>query len=621
MCVITVPVYQVYHWYVHIAWSISCQQPQPPICLCGRIMVFLKLTLKHNFVERIPFSMKQKNSKAPSSASSKRPGTFKSASAKKAKLSENPFDKFSNAKKKHDVLNRRVKGEDRNVGRARAKAVDERKNKLLKDYQSSKKSNSFLDKRFGESDANLSLEEKMFMRFQQERVKKVRNGSLFNLDSNDTEVLTHKGQHLGASNLDDHDWVSSDEEGGGKLDKDVVNKLHFGGGMVEAKNSSKGDDEEDVSGPRKGRLEALQEIVMKSKLHKMQRKEAREEQEDERDKLDKAFDSLFANSQIDIVKPEKGRRSRTEDIDGCDGNDAYDVSLREMAFEGKAQPSDRTKTAEELALEARERVEELEKARIRRMKHVADPQGEGKLAAAALKGHKSIRGRSVAHVTDDMIDMPAPKERGAAASALSEDDAGDDDEEGDGNDEEDDEEEEGDDDEEYSDEEEEDDDGDEEDERPDYDEQPENDDSDGDSDEDSEDGLIRKGSSSIGGKISYEQAKRKKQRLALLSVDDGVNIALPHKIDCPASIEAFDELVDQFVRSDADMRALIDRIITWNSVHLPGAQGAENRNLMHNFVDVLLKHFVRVGDSLGRDDVVVADMQIQVQAASRSACK
>jgi hypothetical protein len=34
---------------------------------------------------------------------------------------DNPFDKFANNRKKHDVLNRKVKGEDRNVGRARSK--------------------------------------------------------------------------------------------------------------------------------------------------------------------------------------------------------------------------------------------------------------------------------------------------------------------------------------------------------------------------------------------------------------------------------------------------------------------------------------------------------------------
>ena len=47
-------------------------------------------------------------------------------------------------------------------------------------------------RRFGESDADLSLEDKMFLRFQKERVKKARNVSLFNLEGGD-DVLTHKG--------------------------------------------------------------------------------------------------------------------------------------------------------------------------------------------------------------------------------------------------------------------------------------------------------------------------------------------------------------------------------------------------------------------------------------------
>ena len=60
----------------------------------------------------------QKNSK---------PDTFRQQLAvekklyEKKKASENPFDKFANARKKHEVINRKVKGEDRNVGRARAK--------------------------------------------------------------------------------------------------------------------------------------------------------------------------------------------------------------------------------------------------------------------------------------------------------------------------------------------------------------------------------------------------------------------------------------------------------------------------------------------------------------------
>ena len=39
------------------------------------------------------------------------------------KVIENPFDRFANTRKKHEVLNRRVKGEDRNVGRAREKVA------------------------------------------------------------------------------------------------------------------------------------------------------------------------------------------------------------------------------------------------------------------------------------------------------------------------------------------------------------------------------------------------------------------------------------------------------------------------------------------------------------------
>jgi hypothetical protein len=45
----------------------------------------------------------------------------RNGAAKPGAKPENPFDKFANARKKHEVLNRRVKGEDRNMGRAREK--------------------------------------------------------------------------------------------------------------------------------------------------------------------------------------------------------------------------------------------------------------------------------------------------------------------------------------------------------------------------------------------------------------------------------------------------------------------------------------------------------------------
>lgn len=46
-----------------------------------------------------------------------------SSSTANKKVIENPFDKFANSRKKHEVINRKVKGEDRNVGRAREKVI------------------------------------------------------------------------------------------------------------------------------------------------------------------------------------------------------------------------------------------------------------------------------------------------------------------------------------------------------------------------------------------------------------------------------------------------------------------------------------------------------------------
>jgi hypothetical protein len=52
---------------------------------------------------------------------------------------------------------------------------------------------------------------------------------------------------------------------------------------------------------------------------------------------------------------------------------------------------------------------------------------------------------------------------------------------------------------------------------------------------------------------------------------------MPHKVDCPASVEEFDELTALYVHSAADLRELISRILVWSSVHLPGKEGSANR--------------------------------------------
>lgn len=62
-------------------------------------------------------------------------------------VADNPFESRGILNKKHDVFNRRVKGEKRNVARARGQATQRREKTLLVDYEQNQKANSFRDKR------------------------------------------------------------------------------------------------------------------------------------------------------------------------------------------------------------------------------------------------------------------------------------------------------------------------------------------------------------------------------------------------------------------------------------------------------------------------------------------
>jgi nucleolar protein 14 len=496
----------------------------------------------------------------------------------------------------------------------------------MKDYQTNKKSNTMVDRRFGEMDPTMSLEEKMFLRFQKERTRHVRKSSSYNLGDSDNELLTHRGQVLGSSNINDADWVSSDDEDpslrdAGRLDRDVVNALHFGGGLRPK------DGDASVRGTK---LDALQEIVMKSKLHKMQKREAKEEQETERTKLDRAYEELMGTSLLTFDsrtgsdrRPEGGRYS---------GEDAYDQSLVEMMYEARLPASERTKSAEELALEEQRRIEDLETRRLERMK--AGPVTTGGVNEG-VQGRKRGAGR---HVSDDAIDDDSfrcnngPADRQTGRGVAGEDSAAyneyirvddiqdeeyeDSEEDGEEGSDCDGEEDEGDDsggeDSDDGDEDSEDADDNGEDDSDDNDE----DDSDDNPNETSNASIMKnkkrhdankKAVCSDDDDDSYDGnpravVKRTKKEQAIDN-DIAVNLEMPHKIDCPADLEAFDELVEEYVRDElVDLCALVDRIIAWNSVHLPGAVGKENRQSMHNFLDVLLKHFVRVGDSLSIND-------------------
>jgi Nop14-like family len=82
---------------------------------------------------------------------------------------------------------------------------------LLKEYDEKGRTGGIVDRRFGENDPMMSLEERMLERFTKER-QRASKGIAFNLEDDDD--LTHYGQSL--SKLDDFDNVGlridSDEE-------------------------------------------------------------------------------------------------------------------------------------------------------------------------------------------------------------------------------------------------------------------------------------------------------------------------------------------------------------------------------------------------------------------------
>jgi nucleolar protein 14 len=73
----------------------------------------------------------------------------------------------------------------------------QRKSTLLVEYKQLRKSNAFIDRRFGEDDDSLTADERAILRFQKQRMREMA-GSKFTLAEGDAQEdqLTHLGQSL-----------------------------------------------------------------------------------------------------------------------------------------------------------------------------------------------------------------------------------------------------------------------------------------------------------------------------------------------------------------------------------------------------------------------------------------
>lgn len=174
----------------------------------------------------------------------------------------------------------------------------------------------------------------------------------------------------------------------GDLKEDVVRREHFGGNFDanDSDDDTKNDDPERV----KTKSEVMQELIAKSKMYKHERQQQHEEDLDEIEDLDAEL------GEIQGLLSNIGPLSRTQPTYMKEMR-SYDAALREMVHDKRSKPSERTKTEEEIAQEEKERLETLERERLRRMR------GEDEEPVEESSGKKPAVRREGDDLDDDFV--------------------------------------------------------------------------------------------------------------------------------------------------------------------------------------------------------------------------
>ncbi|XP_012058849.1 PREDICTED: nucleolar protein 14 homolog [Atta cephalotes] len=265
----------------------------------------------------------------------------------KNKKQLNPFEVHIN-RDKQNVLGRKSKNDHGLPGISRAKAINRRKQSLLQEYTLQNKNNIFLDKRIGEKNCSMSIEDKATARFAKERMKAYKKESIFNLND---EILTHRGQTLEEiEKFDDprsDDEFSDNENVSGKLDRNFVQEAHFGGGILSKADSAL------------SRKDLIDQLIAESKKQKAEKQKIRKETIDLTEKLDSEWRDLL---------PVMSASKRSVENDETTKTDTYDIAVRQLKFEARGNPSEKLKSEEQIIQEEKEKLEKLEADRLARMK-------------------------------------------------------------------------------------------------------------------------------------------------------------------------------------------------------------------------------------------------------------
>ena len=303
----------------------------------------------------------------------------------------NPFDfkHLARPKKFEYVSNQPGNASNHVLGRpgvTKSQGEETRRKTLLPEMNRKNKVGGILDRRIGENDPTMSMEDRMMARFEREQQRK-RGGNVFDLEDGDDEImLTHGGQSLRFDDeigKEDYDAASVGESSGDEDGEGAFLKIKRRREDVEGAEDGDAAEAEQPE-RKKSKAEVMKEVMAKSKLHKYERQAQKEDDDEMIHELDKDLGNVLAALRGHInqkPEPEKPKESPNNDLNMNPDRAAliagssqqakdkeYDLRVRQMMQDQRAKPTDRTKTEEEKAEEEAERLKELEEKRMKRMR-------------------------------------------------------------------------------------------------------------------------------------------------------------------------------------------------------------------------------------------------------------
>ncbi|GAA97776.1 uncharacterized protein L969DRAFT_91325 [Mixia osmundae IAM 14324] len=376
----------------------------------GSQLAQLKAALRQSGLQRNNSTGSNKKRKTSSAAESKRTD-LEYRNRKLAEIGSelNQFD-VKVTKQKHEVLGRKIKGALGRPAVSRQVGIENRKKTLLPELQSRGRAGTVIDRRFGEDNPHLTPEEKAMERFKlesQRRAERSGRGSGFNIEEED-DSLTHYGQSLSTAFADEQGLPPAGEEDQDrrKTKAEVMQEVIAKSKMYKSERQAAKEDDDDARIELDGQLDDLRGLLGLTKrappdsAAEATLPDGSDEDEDESDTASSVAEDEIEGSQLKsssdtidelkrllnldasdederpLIKNTTGTSSNAVPISKKrkhgDDEDEYDRYVRELAFEKRAKPSNRLKTEEEKALEAKEALEKAEAARLRRMQGLPD---------------------------------------------------------------------------------------------------------------------------------------------------------------------------------------------------------------------------------------------------------